>query len=59
MNIELEDNEITTIRNALFAFSESLESDGLGEDEHGKNIAKLHQENITSILRKIRTPDIY
>ncbi|MDV2874473.1 hypothetical protein [Phytobacter diazotrophicus] len=53
MIVELEDHEIATLRVALINFSEHLNDEGLGDDEHGKEMVRIYQININSILKKI------
>lgn len=53
MIIELEDCEIATLRVALASFSEYLKEEGLGDDEHGKEMVRLYQININALLKKI------
>lgn len=53
MIIGLEAHEIATLRVALANFSQNLEEDGLGDDEHGIEMVRLYQANINSILKKI------
>lgn len=53
MNIELDDCEIAMLRVALASFSEYLAEDGLGDDQHGREMVRLYQININSVLKKI------
>ncbi|WP_162302968.1 hypothetical protein [Buttiauxella sp. 3AFRM03] len=53
MIIELENHEVATLRVALAHFSGYLEEEGLGDDEHGKEMVRLYQINTNSILKKI------
>ncbi|MBK6262494.1 hypothetical protein [Citrobacter youngae] len=57
MIIDAESHEIATMRVALLHFSEYLSKEGLGDDEHGKEMVKLYQKNINSLLRKVITND--
>lgn len=53
MLLEIDSNELATLRVALSHFSEYLKEDGLGEDDHGKEMVRLYQQNINSLLKKI------
>lgn len=57
MIIDVESHEIATMRVALLHFSEYLSEEGLGDDGRGKEMVKLYQANINSLLRKIITND--
>lgn len=53
MIIELDKGEIATLRAALESFSYYLKEEGLGDDEHGKEMVRLYQIKINSMLKKI------
>ena len=53
MFLDLTLGEIATLRIALASLSDQLQNDGLGDDEHGKELAIIYQKNVCSILRKI------
>lgn len=55
MPIEIESHEIATLRVALAHFSGYLDEEGLGDDEHGKEMVRLYQANINSMLKKIQS----
>lgn len=53
MIIDLDKGEIATLRAALESFSDYLKEEGLGDDEHGKEMERLYQIKINSMLKKI------
>lgn len=56
MIIDVEPHEAATTRVALSHFFEYISEEGLGDDDHGKEMVKLYKQNINSLLRKI-VPD--
>lgn len=57
MIIDVEPREVETMRAALSHFFEYLSDEGLGDDDHGKEMVKLYKQNINSLLRKIIPDD--
>lgn len=48
----LTEAEAMTVRVALESFSDSLNAEGLGEDNTGKEISELYKSNIVNIRKK-------
>lgn len=57
MIIDVELHEAETMRVALSHFFEYISEEGLGDDDHGKEMVKLYKQNINSLLRKIIPDD--
>ena len=52
--IILSEAEIMTIQTACVSFLDELNSEGLGNDEHGKKMTELYQLRIKEILEKLK-----
>lgn len=51
---QLTPGQVITLQVALGSFTMDLQTNGLGDDDHGKTMTRLYLENINDLLRILK-----